>query len=51
VNVCDIIESFDLPITKGWQESIHDFRDIDEEIELAAQPGLSDLVAATRYDL
>ena len=46
----DIIEPFDLPITKGLQESIHAFRDIDEEIELksileyiTAQPPL-DLV-------
>jgi hypothetical protein len=30
----DIIEPFDMPITKGLQESMHDFRDIDEEIEL-----------------
>src|SRR3977135_670159 len=29
-----IIEPFDLPITKGLQESIHAFKDIDEEIEL-----------------
>lgn len=30
----DIIEPSDLPITKGLQESIHDFRKIDEEIDL-----------------
>ena len=30
----DVIEPWDLPITKGLQESIHDFGDIDEEIEL-----------------
>ena len=30
----DIIEPFDLPITKGLQERIHEFKDIDEEIEL-----------------
>jgi hypothetical protein len=29
-----IIEPFDLPITKGLQESIHEFQKIDEEIEL-----------------
>src|SRR5690349_18479635 len=29
-----VIEPFDLPITKGLQESIHAFRSIDEEIEL-----------------
>lgn len=32
----DIIEPFDLPITKGLQESIHAFRTIDETIELKA---------------
>ena len=37
----DIIEPWDLPITKGLQESIHDFGDIDEEIEL--QPILDHL--------
>ena len=31
----DIIEPFDLPITKGLQESIHQFRALDEEVELA----------------
>jgi hypothetical protein len=30
----DIIEPFDLPITKGLQESMYAFRDLDEEIEL-----------------
>jgi histone H3/H4 len=29
-----IIEPFDLPITKGLQESIHEFEKLDEEIEL-----------------
>src|SRR5712671_6734739 len=28
------IEPFDLPITKGPQERIHEFRNIDEQIEL-----------------
>jgi hypothetical protein len=28
------IEPFDLPITKGLQERIHEFRNIDEQIEL-----------------
>ncbi|MGV9564039.1 DUF1931 family protein [Streptomyces sp. NPDC003480] len=43
----DIIEPQDLPITKGLQESIHLFEDLDEEIELtplleqmAAHPAL-----------
>ena len=42
-----VIEPFDLPITKGLQQSIDEFEDIDEEIELrpilehlAAQPPL-----------
>jgi hypothetical protein len=30
----DIIEPFDLPITKGLQEATHAFRDMDEEIDL-----------------
>jgi hypothetical protein len=30
----DIIQPNDLPITKGLQESIHQFRKLDEEIEL-----------------
>jgi hypothetical protein len=31
----DILEPFDLPITKGLQESIHKFRALNEEVELA----------------
>jgi hypothetical protein len=30
----DIVEPYDLPITKGLQESIHQFRKLDEEIDL-----------------
>ena len=30
----DIIEPFDLPITKGLQEAMHAFRDIDEDVDL-----------------
>lgn len=30
----DIVESWDLPITKGLQESMHAFGKLDEEIEL-----------------
>jgi len=37
----DMILPCDLPITKGLQENIHDYRDIDAEIELA--PILDDL--------
>jgi hypothetical protein len=44
-----IVEPFDLPITKGLQESIHAFRNIDEEIEL--QPILDHLTARPPLDL
>lgn len=55
----DIIESHDMPITKGLQESIHDFRELDEDIELeplleyfATQPPLEAAVSdATRDEL
>jgi hypothetical protein len=47
-----IIEPFDLPITKGLQDSIHEFEEIDEQIELqpildhlTAQPPLMSLMA------
>jgi hypothetical protein len=30
----DVIEPHDLPITKGLQESIHQFRRLDEEVDL-----------------
>ncbi|WP_055489193.1 DUF1931 family protein [Streptomyces sp. TP-A0356] len=30
----DTLEPWDLPITKGLQESIHKFRQLDEEVEL-----------------
>ena len=39
----DVIEPHDLPITKGLQERIHEFRTLDEEIEL--QPNLDHLAA------
>jgi Domain of unknown function (DUF1931) len=45
----DVIEPWDLPVTKGLQESIHDFGEVDEEIEL--QPLLDDLVARPPLDL
>jgi hypothetical protein len=44
-----IIEPFDLPITKGLQESIHEFEKIDEQIEL--QPILDQLTARPPLDL
>jgi hypothetical protein len=43
------IEPFDLPITKGLQESIHEFRKMDEQIEL--QPILGHLTAPPPRDL
>jgi hypothetical protein len=45
----DIIWSFDLPITKGLQESIHAFRQMNEEIEL--RPILDQLSARPPLDL
>ena len=45
----DIIEPFDLPITKGLQESIHAFRQMDAEIEL--KPILDFLTARPPLDL
>jgi hypothetical protein len=44
-----IIEPFDLPVTKGLQESIHAFRNINEQIEL--QPILDHLTARPPLDL
>jgi hypothetical protein len=32
----DIIQPSDLPITKGLEERIHEFRELDEEIELGS---------------
>ncbi|WP_041939166.1 MULTISPECIES: DUF1931 family protein [Frankia] len=48
-NVRDVIEPWDLPITKGLQESIHHFRDLDEEIEL--RPILEQIAARPPLDL
>jgi hypothetical protein len=48
-NERDVIEPFDLPITKGLQESIHAFKQIDEEIEL--QPILDHLTTRPPLDL
>src|ERR1700737_1429440 len=44
-----IIEPFALPITKGLQESIHEFQKIDEQIEL--QPILDQLTTRPPLDL
>jgi hypothetical protein len=48
-NERDVIEPFDLPITKGLQESIQAFKQIDEEIEL--QPILDHLTTRPPLDL
>jgi Domain of unknown function (DUF1931) len=45
----DIIQPFDLPITKGLQESIHAFRELDEKIEL--KPILDRITALPPLDL
>ncbi|MDB5351460.1 MAG: hypothetical protein JWN86_2707 [Planctomycetota bacterium] len=45
----DIIQPQDLPITKGLQECINDFKRIDEEIEL--QPILDELTRRPPLDL
>jgi hypothetical protein len=48
-NSRDVIEPHDLPITKGLQERIHEFRRIDAQIEL--QPILDQLAARPPLDL
>ena len=45
----DIVHPFDLPITKGLQESVHAFRRLDQEIEL--EPILESLTALPPLDL
>jgi hypothetical protein len=48
-NARDIIEPWDLPVTKGLQESMHAFQRIDEEIEL--RPILESLAARPPLDV
>jgi hypothetical protein len=45
----DIIEPWDLPITKGLQESINEFKQIEEELEL--KPILEQLAKVSKLDL
>jgi hypothetical protein len=45
----DVVQPSDLPITKGLQESIHDFERIDQEVEL--QPIVDQLAARPPLDL
>jgi hypothetical protein len=47
-NARDIIEPWDLPITRGLQESMHRFERIEEEIEL--RPILESLAARPPLD-
>ena len=47
-NLRDIIEPWDLPVTKGLQESTHAFRRIEEEVELG--PILESLAARPPLD-
>jgi hypothetical protein len=47
-NARDIIEPWDLPITRGLQESIHAYKRLDEEIGL--RPILEDLAARPPLD-
>ena len=48
-NLRDVIEFWDLPITKGLQERIHEFEKLDEEIEL--EPILERLATWPQLDL
>jgi Domain of unknown function (DUF1931) len=45
----DVIEPWDLPITKGLQETIHDFRGMDEAPEV--RPMLEEIVATPPQEL
>jgi hypothetical protein len=48
-NSRDIIEPWDLPVTKGLQESMHEFQRMEEEIEL--RPILESLAARPPLDV
>src|ERR1700710_2907003 len=48
-NIRDVIEPWDLPITKGLQERIHEFEKIDEELGL--EPFIADLAARPQLDV
>lgn len=48
-NIRDVLEPWDIPIGKGLQENIHDFREIDHEIEL--EPILDHLAARPQLDV
>jgi hypothetical protein len=48
-NLRDVIQPWDLPVTKGLQESMHAFERLDEEIEL--RPVLESLAARPPLDM
>src|SRR5919106_2696949 len=45
----DVLQPWDLPVTAGLQESIHDFEELDQDIEL--RPILDQLAARPPLDL
>jgi len=45
----DVIEKVDLPVTKGLQECVHDFRKLDEDVEVA--PILQRMAAVPPLDV
>ena len=45
----DVVQPWDLPVTKGLQERIHEFERLDEDVEL--QPILDQLAARPPLDL
>ena len=48
-NLRDVIQPWDLPVTKGLQENMHTFERLDEEIEL--RPILESLAARPPLDM
>jgi hypothetical protein len=48
-NLRDVIEPWDLPMTKGLQERVHEFEKLDQDIEL--EPFLGDLAARPQLDV
>jgi hypothetical protein len=44
----DVVEPWDLPVTKGLQQSVHEFRRLDEDIEL--RPVLEQLATLPPLD-
>ncbi len=48
-NIRDVIEPWDLPITKGLQERIHEFEKLDQELQL--EPFLADHAARPQLDV